>query len=414
MSANVSDASVQKAKEQVEFLCRNVTEVLSKPELIAKIGRSVELGKPLKVKAGFDPSSPDIHFGHTVLLSKLREFQDLGHEVIFIIGDATARVGDPSGRTQTRPVLSDADIQKNARTYQEQAFKVLDPAKTRTVYNNEWFGGMKFHDMMGLASRITVSQILQRDDFSKRMASNAPISLLELFYPLMQAFDSVQLKSDIELGGTDQKFNLLLGRELQKEFGQEPQVVITMPLLVGLDGTQKMSKSLGNHIGVSEDPKSMFGKCMSISDELMVQYYNLLTATRGADIQKRVQSGELHPKIAKEELAEQLTARFCGAAPAAAARSEFNQVFSNRQNPTDMPHAQLPAGRHPIVKVVTAAGLAASGGAARRLVEQGAVSWDGVAVRDPQDQVEVTSKPAVLKVGKKGFASVSSGASAKP
>jgi len=407
MSANVSDASVQKAKEQVEFLCRNVTEVLSRPELIGKIARSVELGKPLKVKAGFDPSSPDIHFGHTVLLSKLREFQDLGHEVIFIIGDATARVGDPSGRTQTRPVLSDADIQKNARTYQEQAFKVLDPAKTRTVYNNEWFGGMKFHDMMGLASRITVSQILQRDDFSKRMASNAPISLLELFYPLMQAFDSVQLKSDIELGGTDQKFNLLLGRELQKEFGQETQVVITMPLLVGLDGTQKMSKSLGNHIGVSEEPKSMFGKCMSISDELMVQYYNLLTSIGGAAIAQRVKSGELHPKIAKEELAEKLTARFWSAEASASARAEFNQVFSSRQNPTDMPQVRMAAGKHPIAKVVVAAGLAESGGAARRLIEQGAVTWDGTVLKDAQAGVEVGAKATVLRVGKTRFASVS-------
>jgi tyrosyl-tRNA synthetase len=396
------------ARQQVEFLTRNVTETLSAAELLSKIERSIASGKPLRVKAGFDPSSPDIHFGHTVLLSKLREFQDLGHGVIFIIGDATARVGDPSGRTQTRPVLSDEDIQKNARTYQEQAFKVLDPARTQTVYNNEWFGGMKFHDMMSLASRITVSQILQRDDFQKRMASSAPISLLELFYPLMQGFDSVQLKADVELGGTDQKFNLLLGRELQKEFGQEPQVVITMPLLVGLDGTQKMSKSLGNHIGVSEDPKGMFGKSMSISDELMMQYYNLLTSTRGTEIHRRIQAGELHPKIAKEELAEQLTARFCGTDAAADARREFNLVFSNRQNPTDMPVVRLDAGQHTIVKVVTAAGLAPSGGAAKRLVEQGAVSWDGIPVRDPNAQVDVAAKPAVLRVGKTRFASVTS------
>lgn len=397
------------ARQQAEFLTRNVTETLSVPELLNKLERSVSAAKPLRVKAGFDPSSPDIHLGHTVLLSKLREFQDLGHEVIFIIGDATARVGDPSGRTQTRPVLSDADIQKNARTYQEQAFKVLDPARTRTVYNNQWFGEMKFHDMMSLASRITVSQILQRDDFGKRMASSAPISLLELFYPLMQGYDSVQLKADIELGGTDQKFNLLLGRELQKEFGQEPQVVITMPLLVGLDGTQKMSKSLGNHIGVSEEPKAMFGKCMSISDELMIQYYNLLTATRGHDIQQRVRSGELHPKTAKEELAEQLVARFCGADAAAEARKEFNLVFSNRQNPTEMPDVVLSGGPQPIVKVITASGLAPSGAAARRLVEQGAVTWNGAAVRDPHAQVDVADTPSVLKVGKTRFASVRSG-----
>lgn len=396
------------AKQQFDFLTRNVTETLSAAELLSKLERSISSGKPLRVKAGFDPSSPDIHFGHTVLLTKLREFQDLGHEVIFIIGDATARVGDPSGRTQTRPVLSDEAIRENAKTYQEQAFKILDPRKTRTVYNNEWFGGMKFHDMMGLASRITVSQILQRDDFQKRMTANAPISLLELFYPLMQAFDSVQLRSDIEFGGTDQKFNLLLGRELQKEFGQEPQVVVTMPLLVGLDGSQKMSKSLGNHIGVAEDAKSMFGKTMSISDELMIQFYNLLTSVRGADVASRVRSGELHPKKAKEDLAELLTARFCGETAAKAARADFNSVFSNRQNPADMPQVKLPPGPQALGKVIVAAGLAESGTAARRLVEQGAVTWNGETIRDPQQPVTVAAEAAVLRVGKTRFASIRS------
>lgn len=403
-----TDQELKAAQKQIDFLTRNVTEVLSKPELASKVSRSIATKKPLKVKAGFDPSSPDIHFGHTVLLSKLREFQDLGHEVIFIIGDATARVGDPSGRTQTRPVLTDAEIQSNAKTYQEQAFKVLDPKKTRTVYNNEWFGPMKFADMMGLASRITVSQILQREDFQKRMASAAPISLLELFYPLMQAYDSVQLQADIEFGGTDQKFNLLLGRELQKEFGQEPQVVITMPLLVGLDGTQKMSKSLGNHIGVSEDAKSMFGKTMSISDDLMLQFYNLLTSTRGADIHERIRTNSLHPKTAKEELAELLTARFCGAEAAKNARAEFSKVFSGRQNPTDMAQVCLPAGTHSITKVMTSAGLADSGSAAKRLVEQGAVTWNGEAIKEPHVTVTVGAQPVVLKVGKTRFASIRS------
>ncbi len=411
MSATAPKEFSPKTREQVEFLTRNVVETLSTAELSSKIEKSLASGKPLKVKAGFDPSSRDIHFGHTVLLTKLREFQDLGHEVLFIIGDATARVGDPSGRTATRPVLTDDVIKENAKTYQEQAFKILDPKRTRTIYNNEWFGEMKFHDMMSLASRVTVSQILQRDDFQKRMSSNAPISLLELFYPLMQAFDSVKLESDVELGGTDQKFNLLMGRELQKEFGQAPQVVMTVPLLVGLDGAQKMSKSLGNHIGVSEDAKSMFGKTMSASDELMIQFYNLLTSTRGSDIQERIRSGALHPKIAKEELAELLTAKYCGAAAAKTAREEFKSVFSNHQNPADMPQVQLPSGKQLIAKVVAAAGLAASGGAARRLVEQGAVTWDGNVIKDPQGTVEIGSKPVVLKVGKKGFASVTGGGS---
>lgn len=407
MSANAPKEFSSKTREQVEFLTRNVVETLSTPELLSKVEKSLATGKPLKVKAGFDPSSRDIHFGHTVLLTKLREFQDLGHEVLFIIGDATARVGDPSGRTATRPVLTDDVIKENAKTYQEQAFKILDPKRTRTIYNNEWFGEMRFHDMMSLASRVTVSQILQRDDFQKRLTSNAPISLLELFYPLMQAYDSVKLESDVELGGTDQKFNLLMGRELQKEFGQAPQVVMTVPLLVGLDGTQKMSKSLGNHIGVSEDAKSMFGKTMSASDELMIQFYNLLTPTRGSEIQERIRSGALHPKTAKEELAELLTAKYCGAAAAKTAREEFQSVFSKHQDPTDMVQIELPSGRHSILKVVVGAGLAASGGAARRLIEQGAVTWDGTVLKDPQSLVEVTAKPVTVKVGKKQFASVS-------
>ncbi len=392
------------ASSQLERLTKGCVEVVPEGALRAKLEKSIASKTPLRVKAGFDPSAPDIHLGHTVLLTKLRQFQDLGHKVILLIGDATARIGDPTGRSQTRPALSAAEVDKNARTYQDQAFRILDVKRTEVVYNGKWFGAFGFEDFMKLLSRVTVSQILQREDFAKRSAQNQPISLMEVFYPLMQAYDSVHLKSDIEVGGTDQKFNLLLGRELQKEFGQEPQVVMTLPLLVGLDGTQKMSKSLGNHIGVTDSPKEIFGKIMSVSDKLMIQYWDLLTDQSGGSIQKQIDSGRLHPKAAKEDLAALITARFWSEKDAEKTRLEFSNVFGLKDTPSDVPLLRLPKGERKLYKLVQECGLAPSSSEARRLVVQNAVSLDGKKVSDPEASVLVGPAEHFLKVGTRRFA----------
>ena len=391
------------AKEQVRVLSRGIAELISPEYLESKIQKSIQSKRPLIVKAGFDPSSRDIHLGHTVLLNKLRQFQDLGHEVVFIIGDATARIGDPSGTVQTRPMLTPKEIKDNAKTYQKQAFKILNPKRTKTVYNNQWFGEMPFYEMMMLASKITVSQILQRDDFQKRIQTATPISLIEIFYPLMQAYDSVQIKADIELGGTDQKFNLLLGRELQRELGQDPQAIMTLPLLVGLDGQQKMSKSLGNHVGITETASEMFGKVMSVSDDLMVDYYTLLTDVPGDEVQKKIKKGELHPKNAKEELATKIVTRFHSTNEAEGAKSEFQKVFAKHENPTDMPEIALPRGEVTILDLVSRSGAVSSGNEARRLILQKAVSVDGQTYEALDSKVTIGREALVLKVGKRRF-----------
>jgi len=391
------------AKEQVKHLSRGTAEVISRELLESKLAKSIQLKKPLTVKAGFDPSAPDIHLGHTVLLNKLRQFQDLGHEVIYIIGDATARIGDPSGASQTRPMLTEKEIKANAKTYQKQAFRILNPKKTRTVYNNKWLGKLTFQDMMTLASRVTVSQILQRDDFQKRLKANTPISMIELFYPLMQAYDSVEVRADIELGGTDQKFNLLLGRELQKVYGQEPQAVMTLPLLVGLDGVKKMSKSLKNHIAIEDTPDDMFGKVMSVSDELMKDYFTLLTDTDGDDIASKIKSGSLHPKQAKEDLASQIVSRFHGKDKGHRAKAEFQKVFTQHENPTEMTELRLPKGEIPLLDILSRSKLVKSGGEARQMVKQKAVSVDDTVCTDLNAMIEVGPEPKILRVGKRRF-----------
>lgn len=393
-----------KAREQFKALKQNASEIISEETLLSKIEGSLSRKKPLLVKAGFDPSSADIHLGHTVLLTKLRQFQDFGHRVVFIIGDTTARIGDPSGRSQTRPILSKKTVLSHANTYQKQAFKILDRKKTRVCWNSEWFDRFRLEEVMNLASRVTVRQILERDDFQQRISQARPVSVLELFYPLMQAYDSVRIKADIELGGTDQKFNLLLGRELQREFNQEPQVVMTLPLLVGLDGKQKMSKTFNNHVGVTDEPDEMYGKIMSISDELMIQFYDLLTDERGGEMEERIRSGLLHPKAAKENLARSLTTRFWGRAKAEGAEAEFRKIFGQKEYPSEIPSFELAKGGHKLYKLVLLCHCAASSSEASRLIRQGAVNVDGQSVGDPNALIEVGHNERILKVGKRRFA----------
>jgi tyrosyl-tRNA synthetase len=368
-------------------------DVIDKEDLAARLKE----GKPLRVKAGFDPSAPDIHLGHTVLLRKLREFQDAGHKVVFIVGDFTAMIGDPTGRSQTRPALSEKDVEQNAKTYQDQAFKILDkdPKKIEIVRNSAWFGKLSFSDFLGkIASQATVARVLERDDFEKRMADNHPITIKEFLYPLVQGYDSVEVKADIELGGTDQKFNLLMGRQLQKSFGQRPQVVMTLPLLVGLDGTQKMSKSYGNYIGVHDTPKDVFGKAMSIPDTLMETYYNLLTNEKF--------DKSAHPRDAKVKLAKLLTEFLHGAKAAEAEASEFDRVFSKKENPENPEELHIPESEIWIVDLLKRAGAATSTGEAKRLIEQGAVSIDGEKICDFNAKIPA-KKGSLVKAGKKLF-----------
>ncbi|MDD5019853.1 MAG: tyrosine--tRNA ligase [Candidatus Omnitrophica bacterium] len=318
-------------QEQLKAIKRGTSEIIAEEELAARLKWSEKSGKPLKVKAGFDPTAPDIHLGHTVLLRKLKAFQDLGHIVYFLIGDFTGRIGDPSGVSEIRKQLTREEVLKNAATYKKQIFKILDPRRTRVVFNSRWYERMKFQDVIALSSKYTVARMLERDDFSKRFKENRPISILEFMYPLIQGYDSVVLGADVELGGTDQKFNLLVGRELQREFNQMPQVVITMPLLEGTDGTNKMSKSLGNYVGINESPKEIFGKIMSISDELMTRYYELLT---DEDLQA---VRTMHPRDAKMKLASCVVTHYHGQAAAKTARKEFEKVFSLRDIPENIP-----------------------------------------------------------------------------
>ena len=377
----------------LEFLCRNAVEVISREELGARLDKK----QPLRVKAGFDPSSPDIHLGHTVLLRKLREFQDLGHKVVFIIGDTTAMIGDPTGQSKTRPALSAAEVKKNAATYQKQAFKVLDkdPKKIEIVNNTEWFGKMNLSEFLAkIASQFNVARVIERDDFQKRMSNNQPITIQEFMYPLLQAYDSVMVRSDIELGGSDQKFNLLAGRDLQRSFGQAPQVVMTMPLLVGLDGTQKMSKSYGNHIGVLDSSQDVFGKTMSIPDALMGSWYSLLTQVS--------YDPSLHPREAKVALAKKIVASLYDEMTGDKEAAAFDSVFKDKQTPTDMKTVKVSEDPIWICKLLVQAGAAASNGEARRLVEQGAVEIDNSKVSDPKLSVSVR-EGAVLKAGKKNF-----------
>jgi tyrosyl-tRNA synthetase len=393
--------------EQLEFLTARHVDLFSAAELTRKLAAAAKEKRGLRIKYGADPSAPDIHLGHVVGLNKLREFQDAGHTVVFIIGDFTGMIGDPSGKSATRPALSREQVLANAESYKRQIFKVLDPEKTEVRFNSEWLGGMKFEDVIRLSAHVTVAQLLARDDFSKRYAENRPISLVEFLYPLVQAYDSVMVKADVELGGTDQLFNLLLGRELQKIFGQEPQVVMTLPLIEGLDGVQKMSKSLGNYVGVNESAKEMFGKLMSVSDELMWKYFLHILCRLPEEIktmQAKVASGELHPRAVKDELGRCVVDRFVGAGEGQKASEEFARIFSQNELPDDMPDLKLD-GETGIIDLVVKAGFAASTSEARRLVQQG-----GVRINDEQiSDLKAVITPVdgmILKVGKRKFSRI--------
>lgn len=391
-------------KDALELITRGVDEVLLEQELKDKLAE----GRPLVVKAGFDPTAPDLHLGHTVLINKLRVFQELGHTVVFLIGDFTGMIGDPTGKNVTRKPLSREDVLANAETYKEQVFKILDPSKTQVRFNSEWMNTLGAAGMIKLAARQTVARMLERDDFKKRYQGGQPIAIHEFIYPLVQGWDSVELKADIEMGGTDQKFNLLMGRELQKEEGQRPQTVITVPLLEGLDGVQKMSKSLGNYVGITDAPNDMFGKIMSISDELMWKYFDLLSfrPTEELTALKAAVKAGANPRDAKVALAKEIIARFHDQAAADAAEQDFVQRFQKNAIPDDMPELTLtlPADQRGLANVLKEAGLVASTSEAMRMVKQNAVRIDGEKVTDAR--IDCAAGPAVYQVGKRKFARI--------
>jgi tyrosyl-tRNA synthetase len=395
-------------QESLELIRRGAEEILVEEELIKKLQR----GKALRIKAGFDPTAPDLHLGHTVLINKLRQFQDLGHEVMFLIGDFTGMIGDPTGKSATRPPLTRDEVLENAKTYEAQIFKILDPEKTLVVFNSSWMGSMSAADMIQLAAKHTVARMLERDDFSKRYKGGQPIAVHEFMYPLVQGYDSVALKADVELGGTDQKFNLLVGRQLQEAYGQEPQVVLTMPILEGLDGVQKMSKSLGNYIGIEDAPEEMFGKIMSISDELMWRYFELLSFRPMAEIEgfrSDIAAGA-NPRDIKFKLAEELVARFHDEAAASGSREAFIARFQKGAMPDDIPEVQLPSaeGGLPIANVLKDAGLVSSTSEALRMLKQGAVRLDGERV-DDRGLLLAAGTKVVCQVGKRRFARITVG-----
>ncbi len=389
--------------QAIQTIRRGAEELIVEEELAKKLSS----GRKLRVKLGLDPTAPDLHLGHTVVINKLRHFQELGHQVQFLIGDFTGMIGDPTGKNQTRPPLSREQILENARSYQDQVFKILDPQKTQVLFNSEWSDKLGAEGMIRLASRYTVARLLERDDFSKRMKNREPIAVHELLYPLMQGYDSVAMKADVELGGTDQKFNLLVGRELQKHYGQEPQCILTMPLLVGLDGHEKMSKSLGNYVGITEPAREMFGKLMSISDELMWRYIELLSFEAAGTVSKwreEVKAGG-NPRDIKVRFAKEIVARFHHAAAAADAERDFEQRFRHGALPSDMPEVTLAAGAVSFAQLLKLAGLVESTSEANRLIEQGCVKVDGERLSDRSMKAE-PGKSYVLQAGKRKFARV--------
>lgn len=414
MAADLKTALTDEQKKEVErqlaIIRRGAVEIVPEDELISKITEAVTTGRPLKVKLGLDPSAPDIHVGHTVVLQKLRQFQSLGHEVQLIIGDFTGRIGDPTGKSETRKQLTEEDVKRNADTYKQQIFKILDPDKTTVYYNSEWLSPLQFADVVNLAAKMTVARMMERDDFAKRFQSNLPISVHEFFYPLMQGYDSVALASDIELGGTDQKFNLLMGRTLQKEYGQPTQAAIMLPLLEGLDGVNKMSKSLGNYIGIDEEANQIYGKSMSIPDELMLKYFELATDIDNDELTKLrngLTEGSVHPRDAKMRLARTFVRMYHGEEAAAAAENHFVTVFQQRALPDDIEEAVVPAeeladGKIRIAKLLTALGLQASASEARRSIQQGAVRLNEEKLLDPNGEIEPKDGD-VLQVGKRKF-----------
>ncbi|MGI6412287.1 MAG: tyrosine--tRNA ligase [Syntrophomonadaceae bacterium] len=388
---------------QLEFIRRGVTEIVPEEELKTKLFNSIRNQKPLKIKLGLDPTAPDIHLGHTVVLNKLRQFQDLGHEVHLIIGDFTARIGDPSGRSETRKQLTEEQVQNNAATYQEQIFKILDRGKTIIHFNSQWLNKFSFADVLNLAGKYTVARMLERDDFSKRFRDNQPIGIHELMYPLMQGYDSVELKADVEMGGTDQKFNLLVGRNLQKEYGQEPQVALMMPILEGTDGIQKMSKSLGNYIGVNDEPYEMFGKIMSIPDELIIRYFELLTRVPIDVVQgygRLMAEQKANPRDIKMILAKEIVTMYYSMEEADKAEERFTTVFSNKDIPDDIPIIRVEEGEVWLPKFLVINGMAGSTSEGMRLLKQGAVKVDGA---KHQDESLAIKDRMVIQVGKRKF-----------
>jgi tyrosyl-tRNA synthetase len=401
----MSSPKQRRPADALAELCRGTQEVLVEADLAARLA----LGRPLRVKAGFDPTAPDLHLGHVVLLNKMRQFQDLGHEVIFLIGDFTGMIGDPSGKSATRPPLTREEVAANAVTYAEQVYKILDPDRTRLEFNSKWMSKMDAVGLIELAAKQTVARMLERDDFQKRYKAGKPISIHEFLYPLVQGYDSVALQADVELGGTDQKFNLLVGRQLQQAYGQQPQIVMTMPLLEGLDGVNKMSKSLGNYVGIAEAPFEMFGKIMSISDELMWRYLELLSARSLEELQtlrRRVVDGE-NPRDIKYLLAEELVTRFHGAGAAERARADFIARHRDQSAPQDLPRLEVLStdGKIGVAHLLKAAGLVASTSEAFRLIQQGGVRVDGEQVEDKALTIAVGAEH-VYQVGKRKFARV--------
>lgn len=396
--------------KQLEIIKRGVVEIVPEDELANKLKRSISSGKPLRIKLGLDPTAPDIHLGHTVVLQKLRQFQELGHQVTLILGDFTARIGDPTGRSETRKQLTEEQVLANARTYERQIFKILERARTEVVFNSQWLTPMNFAQVVELSAKCTVARILERDDFAKRFKECLPISIHELFYPLMQGYDSVALKADVELGGTDQKFNLLMGRTLQKEYGQEPQVALMMPILEGLDGVQKMSKSLGNYIGIDESPREMYGKTMSLADELMSRYFELVTAVSFKelrDIESGLKNSSMHPRDVKMRLAREIVTQYHDLETAQAAEEEFKRIFQQKDLPDELPEFRvtgdmLEDGVIWLPKLIALSGMTNSTSEARRLIQQGGVKVDGGKIED----ADVNIKPVsgmVIQVGKRKF-----------
>jgi len=393
-----------KIEEQVEFLKKGLVDVIREEDLRLKLQKSAKTGKPLRIKLGADPTAPDIHLGHTVVIRKLRAFQELGHTAIFLIGDFTGMIGDPSGKNVTRPPLSKDEILANAETYKAQIFKLLDPERTEIRFNSEWFEPIGAAGFVKLASHTTVKQILERDDFDKRLRDEKPIALHELLYPLVQGYDSVALESDVELGGTDQKFNLLMGRNLQREYGQEPQVILTTSLLEGLDGVNKMSKSLNNYIGIDESPNEMFGKVMSISDELMLRYYELLTDVSANEI-AAMRKGDENPRNFKVRLAKLIIKDFHSASDADRAEEDFVSRFVKKEVPDEVEEVSMTKGTYVLHEFLSNAGLAASKGEAKRLIEQGGVRINGERVSDSKAEIGLDGE-MLIQVGKRRFLKV--------
>jgi tyrosyl-tRNA synthetase len=398
---------VKPVPEQLAIIKQGCHDIIREEDLAARLEKARATGKPLRVKAGFDPTAPDLHLGHTVLIQKLKNFQDLGHQVIFLIGDFTGLIGDPTGKSETRPPLTEEQIKANAATYERQIFKVLDPEKTIVDFNSRWMKPMQAQDLIRLAARHTVARMLEREDFHKRYTSQTPISIHEFLYPLIQGYDSVALEADVELGGTDQTFNLLVGRDLQREYGQVPQIVITLPLLEGLDGVNKMSKSLGNYVGIDEPAKEMFGKLMSISDDLMIRYYELLTditPNAVSQLKNDLASGAKHPRQVKEDLAKEIVTRYHSRAAADHEAAEFIRVLRERELPEEIEAVTLTIAEPTLwlPRLLVDAGLAGGTSEARRLITQGGVQVDGAKVTDAK--LELTAgKTYLLKVGKRRF-----------